>query len=43
MNPIEDLADVLPRLARGIILADIPKMLPAAWKSARSSTAAASS
>lgn len=38
VNPVEYLADVLPRLARdGVVLArDVPAMLPAAWKRARS-------
>lgn len=36
VNPIDYLADILPRLARGIVVArDIPAMLPAAWKSHR--------
>jgi len=36
VNPVEYLADVLPRLARGVVIArDIPAMLPAAWKAAR--------
>jgi hypothetical protein len=36
VNPVEYLADVLPRLARGIVVArDVPAMLPAAWKAAR--------
>lgn len=36
INPSEYLADVLPRLARGIVIArDVPRMLPAAWKAAR--------
>ncbi len=35
VNPIEYLADILPRLARGVIIArDIPKMTPAGWKNA---------
>lgn len=39
IDPVEYLADVLPRLARdGIILAeDVPALLPAAWKKARDS------
>lgn len=37
INPIEYLADVLPRLARGVVIArDIPAMLPAAWRASRS-------
>jgi transposase len=36
VNPIEYLADILPRLARGVVVArDVPGMLPAAWKAAR--------
>jgi transposase len=36
VEPVEYLADVLPRLARGVVIArDIPAMLPAAWKAAR--------
>ncbi len=36
VNPIEYLADLLPRLARdGVAIADVPAMLPAAWKRAR--------
>lgn len=39
VNPAEYLADVLPRLARGISVArDIPAMAPAAWKAARAAT-----
>jgi transposase len=37
VNPQEYLADVLPRLARGIVLRDVPSMAPAAWKLARES------
>jgi transposase len=41
INPVEYLADVLPRLARGVVIArDIPLMLPAAWKAARAAAAA---
>lgn len=40
VNPIEYLADILPRLARGVVIArDIPAMTPAAWKKARSPAA----
>lgn len=40
VNPIAFLADVLPRLARGVVIArDIPAMLPAAWKKARGARA----
>lgn len=35
-NPVEYLADVLPRLARGVVIArDIPEMTPAAWQARR--------
>jgi hypothetical protein len=37
VNPVEYLADILPRLARG--LRDVPAMLPAAWKAARQAVA----
>jgi transposase len=36
VNPVQYLADVLPRLARGIRLADVAELLPARWKAARS-------
>jgi len=35
VDPVEYLADVLPRLARGVRLADVADLLPAAWKAAR--------
>ena len=36
VNPLEYLADVLPRLARGIVpKIDVPAMLPETWKLAR--------
>jgi transposase len=36
VNPTEYLADVLPRLSRGIVIArDMPQLTPAAWKAAR--------
>jgi hypothetical protein len=35
VNPVEYLTDILPRLARGLRLRDVPAMLPAAWKAAR--------
>lgn len=38
VNPSEYLADVLPRLSRGIRLCDAPQLIPARWKAARSST-----
>jgi hypothetical protein len=35
VNPTEYLADVLPRLSRGIVIArDVPTLTPAAWKNA---------
>jgi len=38
INPLEYLADVLPRLARGVVIArDIPALAPAAWKRSRES------
>jgi hypothetical protein len=39
VNPVEYLTDVLPRLARGVRLRDVPAMLPAPWKAARQATA----
>lgn len=41
VNPREYLADILPRLARGIRLRDVPDMLPARWKALREQAAAA--
>ena len=35
LNPVEYLADVLPRLSRRVRLADIPALMPAAWARAR--------
>lgn len=35
VDPVEYLADVLPRLARKVRLLDVPQLLPAAWKAAR--------
>lgn len=40
VNPVEYLADVLPRLARKIRLLDMPQLLPAAWKAARDAASA---
>lgn len=41
VNPVDYLADVLPRLARGIVVSrDVPAMLPAAWKAARAAAGA---
>lgn len=42
VNPVEYLADVLPRLSRRLRLADVPALMPAQWKAARDATAAAS-
>jgi len=39
VNPVEYLADMLPRLARGVRLAEVPALLPAGWKAARASPA----
>jgi transposase len=42
INPTEYLADVLPRLSRGIMIArDLPALTPAAWKAARARERAA--
>lgn len=36
INPTEYLADTLPRLSRGIVIArDLPALTPAAWKATR--------
>ena len=35
VDPVEYLADVLPRLARRVRLRDLPDLLPAPWKAAR--------
>jgi hypothetical protein len=41
VNPIEYLADLLPRLARGTFTAnEFPAMLPDAWKAARATATA---
>jgi transposase len=40
VNPVEYLADVLPRLARRIRLRDLPALLPARWKVQPVATAA---
>ena len=43
VNPTDYLADILPRLARGVVIArDIPKMTPAGWKNANQPAAAPS-
>jgi transposase len=39
VNPVEYLTDILPRLARGVRLCDVPDMLPAPWKVARQAAA----
>jgi transposase len=41
INPVEYLAYVLPRLARGVSDADLAFLMPAAWKAAREQPAAA--
>ena len=38
VNPVEYLADVLPRLAKRIRLIDIPALLPARWKVSRATS-----
>ena len=38
INPVEYLADVLPRLARGVSEQDLVALTPAAWKAARAPT-----
>ena len=35
VDPVEYLTDVMPRLARGIRLADVAELLPIQWKAAR--------
>lgn len=40
VNPVEYLADVLPRLARGLRLRDASGLLPARWKANREAVAA---
>ena len=42
INPVEYLADVLPRLSRRLRLADVPGLMPAQWKAARAAAAAPS-
>lgn len=37
VNPVEYLADVLPKLSRRVRLADVPGLLPATWKRSRAS------
>jgi len=41
VNPVEYLADVLPRLAQRVRLRDVPALLSARWKAARAPGAAA--
>jgi transposase len=41
INPVVYLADVLPRMARGVSDDELPKLVPAAWKAARNSEPAA--
>ncbi len=40
VNPVDYLADVLPRLSRRVRIRDLPDLLPAKWKKARESAAA---
>ena len=40
VNPVEYLADVLPRLARGVRLADVGDYLPLRWKALREQSTA---
>lgn len=40
VNPVEYLADVLPRLARSVKLRSVPELLPSRWKAARKTTTA---
>lgn len=42
IDPVEYLADVLPRLSRRLRLADVPALMPAQWKAAREAAAAPS-
>jgi hypothetical protein len=42
INPVEYLADVLPRLSRRLRLIDVPGLMPAQWKAAREAAAAPS-
>jgi hypothetical protein len=41
VNPVEYLADVLPRLMQPIRLRDVPDLLPARWKTLRQATSQA--
>jgi len=41
VNPVEYLADLLPRLSKKIRLADVSALLPAQWKAARATAPAA--
>ena len=38
VDPVEYLADVMPRLARGIRLRDVADLLPKQWKAARAAS-----
>ena len=41
VNPIEYLADILPRLACGVVIArDIPELVPSVWKQLRATSPA---
>lgn len=35
VNPVENLADVLPKLSRRVRIRTLPDLLPAAWRAAR--------
>ena len=39
VDPVEYLADVMPRMTRRIRIADLPALLPAQWKAARATAA----
>jgi transposase len=39
IDPVEYLADVMPRMTRRIRIADLPALLPAQWKAARPAAA----
>jgi transposase len=41
INPVEYLADVLPRLARGVADSELATLTPAAWKATRPAAPAA--
>ena len=43
IDPVEYLADVMPRLSRRVRILDLPALLPAPWKAARAAAAIAQS